>query len=146
MAHLSRSEALLERVRRRERLIQAQRSKLSPAQLQRNAMLSRLPEIVHCLLMHYNATCKRVHYLDDVGEALAMSTQRCKLSPEQARLHVRLLASIVPDMLKVMDTNNGRVVVRVDKGYPQREALQRIQHALKTPDVAIAAEGAPPAA
>ncbi|TPX48645.1 hypothetical protein SeMB42_g01927 [Synchytrium endobioticum] len=113
---LSRSAALLERIREKEKkkLEQSLFKKVqTPEEEKRRMRLSRLPDVVRCLFVLYVTSQKNVLPLMTVSKHVADGS-KAGLSEDEAREHLKLLASVLPDVCKVVGVQSNLLRVNVE--------------------------------
>ncbi|KND00717.1 uncharacterized protein SPPG_03834 [Spizellomyces punctatus DAOM BR117] len=127
----SRAAALLERIREKERKkmeSEMYSKKLTPEEIRKKAMLSRLGDLAQALNFLYVSAGKNVMSLSDVTSHLATSL-RSALSEAESREHVGLLADVAPEWCKLSILDIG-TFVKIDRGMELAKVKERVQEAL----------------
>ncbi|TPX64196.1 hypothetical protein SpCBS45565_g06068 [Spizellomyces sp. 'palustris'] len=127
----SRAAALLERIREKERKkleLEMYSKKLTPEEIKKKAMLSRLGDLAQALNFLYVSAGKNVMSLSEVTSHLATSL-RSALSEVESREHVKLLADVAPEWCKLSILDIG-TFVKIDRGMELNRVKERVQEAL----------------
>ncbi|TPX35476.1 hypothetical protein SmJEL517_g02157 [Synchytrium microbalum] len=105
----TKASAMLERIREKERL-KLEASLFShiptPEETKRRVRLSRLEDVIQCLLVLYVSSRKNVLPLSTVSQHVA-NGHKAQLSESEAREHLKVLAEVLPEFCKLIgDQNN----------------------------------------
>ncbi|KAJ3187912.1 replication licensing factor Cdt1 [Gaertneriomyces sp. JEL0708] len=128
---LSRAQALLERIRAKERQKVEQQmftKKASPADIKRKAMLSRLPDVAYTLIMLYASSKRNVMPLNHVVQHVANSLESA-LSLVEVEEHIKLAAEVVPEWCKVLELDIG-AQLKIDRATPLKRVQEKVRETL----------------
>ncbi|KAG2186760.1 hypothetical protein INT44_002986 [Umbelopsis vinacea] len=116
----SRTSSLLERIRAKQQKKQEDEMyEPSPETIQRNILLSRLPDMVDSIYYMYTSAKRNVMFVREVSRKLSES-YKVPLSESEAEAHITLLAEVAPKWCSIAVADTGSIL-RVDRTQPLKE-------------------------
>jgi len=91
----------------------------SPDKIQRNILLSRLPDMVDSIYYMYTSAKRNVMFVREVSRKLSES-YKVALSENEAEEHINLLAEVTPTWCSIAVADTGRIL-RIDRTIPLKD-------------------------